>query len=227
MEGSVFATPSCASRLDHPPVAAAGGVVNYRIGRRVQSSQALRWIPPSVFPLALNNGKERSRNREIEARLHIDRQLYFNESFKRQEEEEAREAEAEISCPVDCVREVRTYAEFERVLQDAELNNALVVVDFYNSSCGSCKYILPQFIKLCKRGCGDECSVQNENGVLFIKHNVRDEYDDLTDLARFYSIRSVPMFSFFVDGCRVEQFPTRDRQKLEENVQRLLARYFD
>ena len=27
------------------------------------------------------------------------------------QEEEAREAEAEITCPVDCVREVRTYAE--------------------------------------------------------------------------------------------------------------------
>ncbi|KAL3684488.1 hypothetical protein R1sor_002510 [Riccia sorocarpa] len=227
MEGSVLATSCPASRIDSPPVIAAWAAVKYRVGRRLASSQTLRGLPASVFPLVLSHGKERRRSRETEARIHIDRKLYFNESFKRQEEEEAREAEAEISCPVDCVREVRTYAEFERVLHDAEQNNALVVVDFYNSSCGSCKYILPQFIKLCKRGCGEECAVENEKGVMFIKHNVRDEYDDLTDLARFYSIRSVPMFSFFVDGCRIEQFPTRDRQKLEQNVQLLLTRYFN
>lgn len=43
------------------------------------------------------------------------------------QEEEAREAEAEITCPIDCVREVRTYAEFERVLQEAEQTNTLVL----------------------------------------------------------------------------------------------------
>ncbi|CAM6083368.1 unnamed protein product [Calypogeia fissa] len=166
------------------------------------------------------------RRRQVQVQLQIDRKRYFEESLRRQEEEEAREAEAEITCPVDCVREVRTYAEFERVLQEAELANTLVVVDFYNSSCGSCKYILPQFIKLCKRGCGEECPVEGEKGILFIKHNVRDDYDDLTDLARFYSIRTVPMFSFFVDGSRVEQFPTRDKKKLEQSVKNLLTRYF-
>jgi thiol-disulfide isomerase/thioredoxin len=53
-------------------------------------------------------------------------------------------------------------------------------VDFYNSSCGACKYILPRFIKLCKGGCGEECPVEHKKSIHFVKHNVHDEYDDLT-----------------------------------------------
>lgn len=118
---------------------------------------------------------------------------------------------------------MHTYREFEKVLHDAEEANELVVVDFYNSSCGACKYLLPQLIKLCKKGCGDECHVNEAIGVVFVKHNVRDEYDELTDLARFYSIRAVPMFSFFMNGSRVDQFPTRDRQRLRQALCQILG----
>lgn len=152
----------------------------------------------------------------------------MEESFKRQQERDLRAAEAEVSCPVDCVREILSLPEFERELKEAETLNELVVVDFYNSACGACKYILPKFIKLCKKGCGEECEVEGEPGsVRFIKHNVRDEYDDLTDVARFYKIKVVPMFTFFMDGCRVEQFPTRDQKKLSATIGRLLHRYHE
>ncbi|KAH9545497.1 hypothetical protein CY35_12G050900 [Sphagnum magellanicum] len=120
------------------------------------------------------------RSCETRAGIHIDRRRHFDELWRRQEEGEAREAEAEVTCPIDCVREVRNLAEFERVLLNAESANQLVVVDFYNSSCGACKYILPQFIKLCKGGCGEECHVEHEKSIHFVKHNVHDEYDDLT-----------------------------------------------
>eukprot|EP01018_Ginkgo_biloba_P001208 Gb_34486 [translate_table: standard] len=189
----------------------------------------------------------------IRAGIDINRRHYFDEQLRRQQEAEALEAEAEVSCPVHCVREVYNYRDFEKILNEAEQHNKLqlwregwtmkegwnltqngegecsskeyVVVDFYNTSCGVCKYVLPQFIKLCKRECGEECSIGDDPAVIFVKHNVRDQYDELTDLARFYSIRSVPMFSFFVDGCRVEQFPTRNRLRLENTVCYLLEQY--
>lgn len=69
-------------------------------------------------------------------------------------------------CPVDCVREFKTDEEFLRILEKAKETNALVVVDFYRTSCGSCKYIEQGFSKLCK-GAGDE-----EAAVIFLKHNV-------------------------------------------------------
>lgn len=69
-------------------------------------------------------------------------------------------------CPVECVREFKTDEEFFKILEKAKRNNSLVVVDFYRTSCGSCKYIEQGFVKLCK-GSGDQ-----EGGVIFLKHNV-------------------------------------------------------
>ncbi|KAJ7515208.1 hypothetical protein O6H91_22G005700 [Diphasiastrum complanatum] len=159
----------------------------------------------------------------VRAGIHVDRRRHLEESLKRQKEAEAREAEAGVTCPIDCVRVVHNLVEFENILKEADATNDLVVVDFYNSSCGACKYMLPQFMKLCKRGCSEECIVEEENGVIYVKHNVLDEYDDMTDLATLYSIRSVPMFAFFKNGALVEQFPTRDRRKLEQAICRLLS----
>lgn len=74
--------------------------------------------------------------------------------------------EDEELCPVECVREIKKDEELLTVLEKAKHNNTLVVVDFYRTSCGSCKYIEQGFAKLCK-GAGDE-----EAAVIFLKHNV-------------------------------------------------------
>lgn len=69
-------------------------------------------------------------------------------------------------CPVECVREFKTDEEFFKILEKAKESDSLVVVDFYRTSCGSCKYIGQGFSKLCK-GSGDQ-----EAPVIFLKHNV-------------------------------------------------------
>ena len=70
-------------------------------------------------------------------------------------------------CPVDCVTEFKTDEEFRRHLDRSKATGALVVVDFYRPSCGSCKYIEKRFMRLCK-GSGDDGAP-----VVFLKHNVR------------------------------------------------------
>ncbi|XP_057837918.2 uncharacterized protein LOC131048077 isoform X2 [Cryptomeria japonica] len=100
----------------------------------------------------LSTNKRRPFVFAVRGGIDIDRRAFFNQQLCRQLEAEAIEAEAEISCPIHCVREVQSHREFEKVLNDAQEHNKLVVLDFYNTSCGSCKYILPQFIKLCKKG---------------------------------------------------------------------------
>ncbi|KAI5064447.1 hypothetical protein GOP47_0021117 [Adiantum capillus-veneris] len=92
------------------------------------------------------------------------------------------------------------------------------MIDFYSSSCGACKYLLPQVINLCKKGCEDSCPVDDSWGIIFLKHNVRDDYDELTDLARFYAIRVVPSFTFFQNGSPIKHLLTRDKQRLQEAV---------
>lgn len=69
-------------------------------------------------------------------------------------------------CPVECVREFKTDEEFSIILEKAKKAGSLVVVDFYRTACGSCKYIEQGFAKLC-RGAGDE-----QAPVIFLKHNV-------------------------------------------------------
>ncbi|GJP62753.1 hypothetical protein CLOP_g20288, partial [Closterium sp. NIES-67] len=233
----------------------------------VESDDLNRQIPTIYAPV-------RSR---VFARIQIDRRKHLEELFRRQLEEEKRRAESAVTCPVDCVREVRTMADLEAELLTAEQNKQLVVVDFYNSACGSCKYILPKFIDLCKSGCqGDsECAVDwmadaadrvtadgvraegstenvvgdsavtgsvaassSENSsadvdtetmrhefsaVRFLKHNVRDDYDDLTEIALLYRIKLVPAFAFFKDGSCIGQVATRNTGRVAAALATLLA----
>ncbi|KAK4778434.1 hypothetical protein SAY86_005962 [Trapa natans] len=96
---------------------------------------------------------------------------------------DAEEEDDKDLCPVDCVKEFKTDEEFIRILTKAKETNALVVVDFYRTSCGSCKYIEQGFTKLCKRS-GDQ-----EAPVIFLKHNVIDEYDEESEVAERLRIR--------------------------------------
>jgi thiol-disulfide isomerase/thioredoxin len=134
-------------------------------------------------------------------------------------EEDGDDADA---CPVDCVAEIATPSDLDSALSAAaSLSPAtLVVVDFYKTSCGACRYIAPGFVKLCKAaGKGDA-----PPDVIFLKHNVLDEEDGRTELAVRESVRAVPTFHFYVGGERVEAFPTRDRAVIAAAVNRLVGR---
>jgi len=59
-------------------------------------------------------------------------------------------------------------AEFQDVLASTP-EETLVVVDFYKTACGSCRYIQPGFVKLCH-------NLEEEHApVVFLKHNVIDK----------------------------------------------------
>ena len=77
-------------------------------------------------------------------------------------------------CPVECVREFKTDEEFLKILDKSKGTGSLVVVDFFRTSCGSCKYIEQGFAKLCKK------SGSNDVPVIFLKHNVSILYLLLT-----------------------------------------------
>ncbi|KAM7253174.1 hypothetical protein ACFE04_025792 [Oxalis oulophora] len=115
-------------------------------------------------------------------------------------------------CPVDCVREFKTDDELSEILDKASETDALVVVDFYRTSCGSCKYIEQGFSKLCK-GSGDQNAP-----VIFLKHNVLDEYDEQSEVAERLRIKSVPLFHFYKKGVLVEAFATRDRERIDAAI---------
>lgn len=114
----------------------------------------------------------------------------------------------EDCCPVDCVREFKREEEFTRIMDKARRTGSLLVVDFYRTSCGSCKYIEKGFSKLCKG------SADQQSPVIFLKHNVLDEYDEQSEVAERLRIRTVPLFHLYKNGVLLEAFPTRDKERI-------------
>ncbi|CAM9002270.1 unnamed protein product [Rhodiola kirilowii] len=115
-------------------------------------------------------------------------------------------------CPVECVKEFRSDEELYKILEKAKDTNALVVVDFYKTACGSCKYIEQGFAKLC-RGSGSK-----DAPVIFLKHNVIDEYDEPSETSERLRIKAVPLFHFYKNGILLESFDTRDKQRIDAAI---------
>ncbi|KAH9574368.1 hypothetical protein CY35_01G053800 [Sphagnum magellanicum] len=108
---------------------------------------------------------------------------YRKRKAEQKEEEDENDEDDDELCPVECVREFKTNSELQSILQHAKCTNTLVVVDFYRTACGSCRYIEKGFIKLCK-GAGSGAA-----SVIFLKHNVMDEYEEQSEVAEKYNIR--------------------------------------
>lgn len=119
----------------------------------------------------------------------------------------------EALCSPDCVRDIHTAAEFQDILE-TENPNTLVVVDFYKTACGSCRYIQPGFVKLCHN------SEEEHAPVIFLKHNVIDEAEQDTDLSEMLKIRNVPLFQFYKENELLEQFATRDKGRIGNAINR-------
>jgi len=123
------------------------------------------------------------------------------------------EPKEDTLCTPDCVRKISTASEFEEVLSSTP-KETLVVVDFYKTACGSCRYIQPGFVKLCH-------NLEEEHApVVFLKHNVIDEADQETDLSEKLKIRNVPLFQFYREHELLEQFATRDKARIGNAINR-------
>ncbi|KAG0620376.1 hypothetical protein M758_4G211300 [Ceratodon purpureus] len=141
--------------------------------------------------------------------------LLNSHEYNKQKLEKAQESESDSDddlCPIECVREISTLRELEHILNHAKSVGSLVVVDFFRTSCGSCRYIEKGFQKLCK-GAGS-----GEASVVFLKHNVFDEYEEQSDIADKFRIKVVPLFHFYKGGELVESFPTRDKARILETI---------
>lgn len=182
---------------------------------RLQDSGLSRVIPSSVHPPCPSHVRLlcATENLRLSERRRTDHTLKAVENSITSQASggvlpDADEDDTEV-CPVDCVREFKTDEEFSKILEKAKESNSLVVVDFFRTSCGSCKYIEQGFAKLCK-GSGD----QDAAGVVFLKHNVIDEYDEQSEVAERLRIKAVPLFHFYKDGVLLEAFPTRDKERI-------------
>ncbi|KAI3522146.1 hypothetical protein L1887_11626 [Cichorium endivia] len=176
---------------------------------------------PSTFPsFTLNRTSMRACNLKDKARCYYRKRGMIHckpvQCMSNGHQEESSDEDEEL-CPVECVREIKKDEELISVLEKAKEANSLVVVDFYRTSCGSCKYIEQGFAKLC-RGAGDE-----DAPVIFLKHNVIDEYDEQSDIAERLRIKAVPLFHFYKNGILLEAFATRDKERIKGAIEKYTA----
>lgn len=64
-------------------------------------------------------------------------------------------------------------------------------------SCGSSRTVLQRYSEQCKEGAAAR------SGLRFLKHNIRNEFDDPSDVARMFRVRAAPCVYFFVGGANV------------------------
>jgi len=145
--------------------------------------------------------------------LHIDRRAHLERAWKEQKDAEAWPApgmEASSS-----TAEVTTLAQLERVVQEA--GSEIVVVAFYSRSCGACKQMLQMYRAKCQE------AWRQKAGVRFLEHNIRDEFDDITGIARLYRIKSVPSVVFFCGGAKMKSMPMPDSRMDPHSIRWLIG----
>ncbi|KAF4339667.1 thioredoxin [Fusarium beomiforme] len=99
------------------------------------------------------------------------------------------------------VHEVKSLPEFRDVLE----KNKVVLVDFWATWCGPCRFISPIVEKLS----------ESVDTIHFIKVDV----DVAEDVSQEYGIRAMPTFMLFKDGEKVDEVVGADPGKLEKLVQ--------
>jgi thioredoxin 1 len=105
------------------------------------------------------------------------------------------------------VKELESVKELDSHMKSLAADS-LIVIDFSASWCGPCKMIAPYY---------DELSTMEEfSTVSFVKVDV----DKAADIARKYSVASMPTFIFLKNGKVIDQFSGASVQKLVTTIQK-------
>eukprot|EP00529_Nitzschia_sp_RCC80_P032688 CAMPEP_0113462228 /NCGR_PEP_ID=MMETSP0014_2-20120614/11970_1 /TAXON_ID=2857 /ORGANISM="Nitzschia sp." /LENGTH=233 /DNA_ID=CAMNT_0000354057 /DNA_START=423 /DNA_END=1124 /DNA_ORIENTATION=+ /assembly_acc=CAM_ASM_000159 len=101
-----------------------------------------------------------------------------------------------------------TSDEVDEIVQEASVNELLVVIDFTASWCGPCKAIAPLY---------EEMSEEYDT-VIFLKVDV----DEDPDTAAKYSVSAMPTFLFVKGGKVIDRLQGANPQKLRDMVEEYL-----
>jgi len=134
--------------------------------------------------------------------FHIDHRHHLNLAWERQKKEEEELGRVKSSIECGNVVPVRNLQHLD-LLMDAA-GGRLVIVALHSCSCGVCKDLLRAFEQICSE------SRSQRAGIIFLSHDVINEFDYPSDVARYYAIKSVPRFLFFVDGALVRTLGMSD-----------------
>lgn len=138
--------------------------------------------------------------------------------WQRHEQQAAMLANVPAALLAGGVLEVQSLVHLETILQEA--TGQLVVLTVYSRSCGICKQVLQELEEVCRE------SRQQRARIVFLRHDMNDEFDNASEVARMYSLKSAPRFLFFIDGALVRTASIADSRRVahgsRSQVQRVL-----
>lgn len=142
--------------------------------------------------------------RLITRAFHIDHRHHLNLAWQRQVEEDRLLSPEALSADLarNSVLEIRNLRHLDVLLEAA--GGRLVVLALYSTSCGLCKELRQTYQSICTQ------SHSQRARTVFLEHDVNDEFDFPSDLARYYRIRTVPKWFVFVDGALIRSFGAPD-----------------
>jgi thiol-disulfide isomerase/thioredoxin len=146
----------------------------------------------------------RQRYRMKAHAFQIDHRHHMNLSWERQNlaAELLTPSALQASLTQPAVVSIKDLSHLEMLLDVA--GGRLAVLYLYTTSCGVCKEMQRLFKATCQE------SHKQKARTVFLEHDVNDEYDSLSDLARYYRVKAVPRFLFFIDGALVRTMTTAD-----------------
>jgi hypothetical protein len=168
------------SRLRHGDIARTHGCF------RASPCESSILLPPSIQKCV-------SQRPLVVTGFQIDRRRSLELAWERQHKEDELLARVENDIAEPRVVEISNLTHLEAAL-DA-MHGRLAVLALYSRSCGVCKEIRQDLDSIC-RG-----SHRQRAGIVYLQHDVYDEFDSPSDICRYYRVKSVPRFLFFVDGA--------------------------
>lgn len=131
--------------------------------------------------------------------MRIDRRQHLELALAQQDREDERIQEVLNATRPEIV-EVRSLHQLELITE--KFPELLAILFLYSRSCGSCKKVLSSYHRM-HQDCIDR-------GVIFLKHDVHDDFDSITDIGRMYEIHAVPCFLFLSEGAMIKKLRLRD-----------------
>eukprot|EP00210_Caulerpa_lentillifera_P007816 g7458.t1 len=132
--------------------------------------------------------------------LRFDRREHYELALAQQDREDKRIQQVLNSKNPEII-EARSLDQLELIIDSYP--ESLAILFLYSRSCGSCKKLLSTFHRLHEE-------VYKERGVMFLKHDVHDEFDCITDIGQMYEIHAVPCFLFLSEGAVIKKLRLRD-----------------
>uniref|UniRef100_A0A7S3VTF6 Thioredoxin domain-containing protein n=1 Tax=Dunaliella tertiolecta TaxID=3047 RepID=A0A7S3VTF6_DUNTE len=160
-------------------------------------------------------GNNRAEKRTVLSRaIHINRRAALDSAWDRQQQRDSEHEELLDSLQqnnglIGHVIEVEDLDHLETISNAA--GSRLCVLFLHSKACGTCKSVAKEFEEMCKQQAAEGAQ---HSPIVFLKHDVFDEYDFPSTLARFHHVKAVPTFLFLADGAVVKRMSMRDVRTL-------------